>query len=78
MTRVYSEQHEIRRRTESWPKIEGKPLDEADIGRWVTYTTPHGEKQRGSLSSYRPDGSIFVRFSGPGGERCDPRQLTWG
>jgi len=64
--------------TKSWPRIEGKLLEPSDVGRNVTYTHLHGERDFGKLSSYREDGAIFVRFKGPNGERCDPEQLSWG
>ena len=63
---------------ERLPRIQGKILEDADIGRWVTYTPSHGAKERGTISSFRDDGAIFVRFKGPQGERCDPETLAWG
>jgi hypothetical protein len=60
------------------PLIQGKLLEPTDIGRNVTYTTSHGDKHFGQLSSYRDDGAIFVRFNGPRGERCPAEKLTWG
>lgn len=60
------------------PMIDGKPLDPSDIGRRVIYTSSHGERERGVLSSYRDDGAVFVRFKGPHGERCQAGRLTWG
>jgi hypothetical protein len=60
------------------PKIQGKHLEQSDVGRWVTYTPSHGAKERGTLSSFREDGAIFVRFKGPQGERCDADALSWG
>lgn len=60
------------------PSIQGKELDESDIGRNVTYVPSYGHPEYGELSSFRPDGAIFVRFKGPNGERCDPSDLRWG
>lgn len=59
-------------------KIQGQELRPDDIGRWVTFTSMFGNKERGVLSSFRSDGSIFVRFKGPDGERCNPEDLSWG
>ena len=65
------------------PRIEDRELTEADLGRNVTYVPNHAKDnpsqwERGKLSSFRPDGAIFVRFRGPNGERCDPENLRWG
>lgn len=60
------------------PKIQDKELDFTDIGRNVTYTPSHGQPEHGKLSSFRDTGAVFVRFKGPGGERCEPETLTWG
>ena len=63
--------------------IDVKSLTEADIGRNVVYRPHHAldgpvsEWEYGKLSSFRKDGSIFVRFKGPQGERCDPENLFW-
>lgn len=67
-----------RQKPETGPRIAGKPLEPSDIGRNVTFTHHHGEKEYGRLSSYRGDGAIFVQFKGPNGERCNAEQLSWG
>lgn len=60
-----------------WPQIQGKDLEPADIGRIVCYHSLVGPAETGKLSSYRPDGSIFVRFRAAASQRCDGRSLTW-
>lgn len=59
------------------PTIQGKELTRQDIGRKVCYTAPHGAVEFGEISSFRDDGSIFVRFKGPNGERCPADRLSW-
>lgn len=64
-------------------KIEGQTLTSDDLGRTVVYVPNHAAEdpkqwEHGKLSSFRPDGSIFVRFKGPTGERCNPENLRWG
>lgn len=46
-------------------------LTNDDIGREVTFTYPHGEKQYGHLTSWNKH-YVFVRFRGPNGASCDP------
>jgi hypothetical protein len=58
--------------------IGGRALKPSDIGCNVTYVPKYGQREHGKLSSYRDDGAIFVRFKGPGGERCNPEDLEWG
>lgn len=60
-----------------WPQIEGKPLEPVDRGRLVAYHPVIGKVDIGVLSSYRPDGTIFIRFRGPRAERCEGHNLTW-
>lgn len=65
------------------PMIQGKPLSEIDIGCHITYVPNHAKDdpkqwERGTLSSFREDGAIFVKFKGPNGERCDSENLRWG
>lgn len=59
------------------PEIEGKRLDESDIGRLIIYKDPYGSDEIGVLSSFREDGTIFVRFKGPNGENSPPDRLHW-
>ena len=37
-------------------------LTKNDIGRWVTYTAPHGEQERGRIKSWN-DTFIFVVYN---------------
>jgi hypothetical protein len=70
------------------PKIQGRELTESDIGSNVTYKPNHAKDdpsqwEHGKLSSFRyeqdrVEGTIFVRFKGPNGERCNPENLVWG
>lgn len=62
--------------------IDPKTLTEADIGRVVIFKPFESLDdpscwEYGSLSSYREDGAIFVRFRGPNGERCSPDSIYW-
>lgn len=60
------------------PRIQAKTLTPEDIGRPVVYRDPGSRRvEQGVLSSFREDGEIFVRFKGPGGERCPPERLSW-
>lgn len=62
----------------NWPTIEGKPLTEYDIGLRVLYQPYRdGPFQEGTISSFREDGGIFVRFNGPTGERTPSTKLFW-
>ena len=59
--------------------IENLRVRPEDLGSAVTFVYPHGERQHGYISSFgRHEGSLFVRFSGPNGERCTGEQLKWG
>lgn len=62
---------------DEWPRIEGKELEPADLGRTVTYHLMTGIILSGVIVRYQPDGSIFVRFKGPYPDRCDGSTLTW-
>lgn len=57
--------------------IEVKDLNPWDIGRKVSYRPRESGWEFGVLSSVREDGAIFVKFKGPTGERCEPKNLFW-
>lgn len=67
------------------PHIEGKRLDEKDIGRRVVHRKKTGVEDVGFISSFRTDdGSVRVRFPRPnlgrGGhtvENCETDALAW-
>lgn len=60
------------------PTIESKKLTKNDIGRKVIYTSPHGTKEEGVISSFIDDRTyVFVQFRGPNGEACPENHLTW-
>lgn len=61
----------------TWPVVEGRYLTEEDISREIIYLNPNGDQENGRLSSFREDGSVFVRFLGPTGERCPAASLRW-
>ena len=48
-------------------------LTDEDVGREVIYTTLHGEREAGRLSSWNHR-FVFLRFKGPQGEACEPDQ----
>lgn len=56
--------------------IDVHKLTNDDVGREVTFTYAHGETKVGRLSSWN-DWYVFVRFLGPGGEACDPKQCEF-
>lgn len=59
-------------------RIQGKELVPEDIGRPVVYRDPSKRHDEvGVLSSFREDGSVFVRFLGPVGQRCAPERLSF-
>ena len=59
--------------------IENRRVLPKDLGSAVTFVYTHGEKTHGYISSFaRHQGTIFVRFLGPNGERCTGEQLKWG
>jgi hypothetical protein len=65
-------------------RIEGKEVSLEDIGTPVTYIPDHAEgdashpdSERGFISSFN-ERWIFVRFYGPNGQACDPKNLVWG
>jgi len=47
----------------------------ADLGRKVVYEQGH-TKEEGFITGYN-DLYVFVRFRGPNGEACDPKNLTF-
>lgn len=72
--------------TSNLPMIEGKVLEESDIGRSVWYVPNHAKKgdfsqwEKGVLSSFRVDNSgvgIFIKYRCQNGERTDPSNLKW-
>lgn len=56
--------------------IEISKLTDADKGRNVTYHREFCRKEFGQLSS-RNDKFVFVRFKGPGGEACEPSDVSF-
>ena len=65
-------------------EIEGKEVNDSDIGSPVTYIPPHAagdashpDAERGHISSFN-DTYIFVRFNAPNGQACQPSMLRWG
>ena len=57
--------------------MEISKLTEADKGRGVIFSTHHGTKERGILSSWN-DHYVFARFtSGSTAAACDPEQLVF-
>jgi hypothetical protein len=56
--------------------IDPKLLTESDIGRLVRYHREFCDPEVGRLSSWS-DKWVFVRFNGPGGEACDPRDISF-
>lgn len=63
--------------------IDPKTLTLDDLGRHVVYKPFYFRDdptrwENGVISSYREDGTIFVRFKGPNGERCNSQDLWWG
>lgn len=56
--------------------IKIEDLKPEDVGRAVVYTATHGERETGTLSSWS-ETVIFVRFRGPNGEACWPKDLHW-
>lgn len=55
--------------------INPKTLSRNDVGRKVVYTD-FGRTQEGILSSWN-DTTVWVRFKGPCGEACDPKDLEF-
>jgi hypothetical protein len=47
-----------------------------DVGREVTFTYHHGEKEYGHLSSWN-ERYVFVRFRGPNGAACNPEMCEF-
>lgn len=56
--------------------IDIEKLTEADIGRNVTYHREFCDREFGKLSSWN-DRFVFVRFKGPGGEACEPEDVSF-
>lgn len=60
-----------------------KTVDDFHVGQHVRYIPNHAhgdpaheDCENGVVTSLRPDtGIVFVRFKGPTGEACDPRNL---
>ena len=69
------------------PMIEGKMLEESDIGRGVWYVPTHAKEgdysqwEEGVLSSFRFDSegkpAIFIRYKSPDGARTEASCLKW-
>lgn len=51
-------------------------LTEKDVGRKVIYGREELPKQEGELTSWN-DRYVFVKFKGPGGEACDPGDVSF-
>ena len=52
-------------------------LKDSDVGRNVTYTAHHGEKEHGVISSWN-DSYVFVRYGmGSTAAATDPEQLSF-
>ncbi len=72
---------------ENRPTIEGKLLEESDIGRPVWYVPNHAKEgdfsqwENGILSSFRIDSegkpAIFIRYKSACGARTNPENLSW-
>lgn len=56
--------------------IDPSKLTQVDVGRQVTYSREHCEIQHGVLSSWN-EHYVFVRFKGPGGEACEPADVSF-
>lgn len=56
--------------------IDPSKLTQADVGRQVTYSREYCETQFGVLSSWN-DLYVFVKFKGPGGEACEPEDVSF-
>jgi len=72
--------------TSNLPMIEGKVLEDSDIGRNVWYVPNHAKNgdysqwEKGTLSSFRVDDNgveIFVKYRSQNSERTDPSTLKW-
>lgn len=51
-------------------------LKKADLGRRVVYRDGWGAVQEGELSSWN-DRYVFVKFKGPDGVACEPRNVEF-
>jgi hypothetical protein len=56
--------------------IDPARLSEDDVGRLVIYHREHCNREEGKLSSWN-DKFVFVRFKGPGGEACEPSDVSF-
>lgn len=56
--------------------INPRLLSKADAGRPVVYISDHGAEELGVLVGWS-DEWLFVRFRGPGGEGCCPRNVSF-
>lgn len=56
--------------------IDISKLNESDKGRNVIYHREHCAREVGRLSSWN-DCYVFVRFKGPGGESCQPEDVSF-
>lgn len=56
--------------------IDIKKLTVADIGRKVEYRRDFCRDETGELTSWN-EKVIFVRFKGPGGEACEPEDVSF-
>lgn len=56
--------------------IDPQTLTPADVGRSVTYHGEYGPPEHGKLSSWNQR-FIFVKFKGPDGEPCRPKDVSF-
>lgn len=62
--------------------INVEELTEEDVGRKVLYKPFYfrddpSRWEVGTLSSFRDNGRVFVKFKGPTGEACNAMDLFW-